>query len=204
MGIFRKVSTALNLGLGDDRLLRRGVPATALILAADNTRFGTSGTMGANPIYKLRLRVSVPGAAPYDVEHTQWTMNSAPPEVGDVVNVRVDPGKPDELIIDWRNPPRTAKGGGASIAEILSKGDAGHATVREIFETGVVAEDNGDPVVGFVLALRADSREPWDVRFAHRVPASIRPRIAVGQEYPVKFLPEDPNEVAIDWSAVTF
>jgi hypothetical protein len=47
-------------------------------------------------IYQLRLRFSIPGQAQYEVDHAQWTMNSAPPAVGDVL-----PDDPNEVAIDW-------------------------------------------------------------------------------------------------------
>lgn len=111
----------------------------------------------------------------------------------------MNPDDPNDLVVDWRHPPSIAASGGASVADILATGVPGRATVREVFETGAVAPDNGDPVVGFVLDVRIDGQEPYEVRFAHRVPAALRTRIAVGDEYPVKALPPDPNEVAIDW-----
>jgi len=187
---------------GEDRaLLERGQPGTAVITSAIPTGRTTTSQAGGQPVYKLGLRISIPGRDPYDLEHSQWTFDSAAPGEGQVVVVKVNPDDPEDVVVDWRNPPSGGEVSGASVAEILATGVAGRATVREMFETGVVAPDNGDPVVGFVLDVRVEGREPYELRFGHRVPAALRARVTVGDEYPIKALPPDPNEVAIDWDA---
>ena len=200
MGLFKKITKFVNAG-EDTALLKRGVAGTAVITSAERTGRTTSSLGDGQRVYKLGLRVSIPGRDPYEVEHSQWTFDSAPPAEGQVVAVKVNHDDPNDLVVDWRNPPTTATGVGASVAEILATGVPGTATVREIFETGAVAPDNGDPVIGFVLDVRIEGRASYELKFAHRVPAALRDRLAVGADYPIKALPPDPNEVAIDWEA---
>jgi hypothetical protein len=199
VGLFKRVAKWVNAG-DDHGLLRSGVAGTAVVTAARKTGRTTSSLGEGQPVYELGLRISIPGREPYDIEHKQWTFDSLPPEVGMVVNVKVNADDPHDLVVDWRHQPQTAASTGASVAEILATGVPGRAVIREMFETGVVAPDNGDPVVGFVLDVRVEGRDPYELRFAHRVPVAIRPRVEVGAEVPIRALPPDPNEVAIDWA----
>jgi hypothetical protein len=184
----------------DPKLLQHGLAGTAVVQAATNTGIGTNENAD-QPIYELRLRVSIPGREEYEAEHRQWTFGSAPPAVGDVVSVKVDPKQAERLVVDWRNPPTGTVTGGASRADILAEGVPGTATVLELFETGVVAPDNGDPVLGFVLDVRAEGREKYELRVGQRVPAAIAASVTTGATYPVKVLVSDPSELVIDWEA---
>src|SRR5262245_9030312 len=105
MGLFKKAKKWADAG-EDWGLLKNGTAATATITAATKTNRRTSGAAGVDQfVYEMKLRVTVPGDEPYDVEHKQWTFDSNPPHEGMVVNVKVKPDDTRELVIDWRNPP---------------------------------------------------------------------------------------------------
>ncbi|MGH9025458.1 MAG: hypothetical protein ACRDWD_04980 [Acidimicrobiia bacterium] len=52
--------------------------------------------------------------------------------------------------------------------------------------------------MGLVEKYRSWTDAGDDVR---RVPSKIRPQVAVGVELPIRALPPDPNNVAIDWAS---
>jgi hypothetical protein len=201
MGLFKKVEKWADAG-EDWGLLKNGVAGTAVITAAKKTsrRTAGEGSGAAQYVYEMKLRVTIPGHDPYDAEHKQWTFDSDPPHEGKVVNVKVNPDDPLDLVVDWRNRPHVPETTGKSIAEILATGVPGRAVVRQLDTTNAVAPDNGDPVMLFILDVTVDGRDPYELKLFHRVPAKDQPRVAVGQEVPIKALPPDPNEIAIDWA----
>ena len=201
MGLFKKAKRWADAG-EDWGLLKNGVAGTAVITAATKTNRRTSsdGTGEGQRGYELGLRVSIPGREPYDAEHKQWTFDHNPPHEGMGVNVKVNPEDPQVLVVDWRNPPHIPETGGKSIAGILATGVPGRAVIRRFESTNAVAPDNGDPVLYFVLDVSVEVRDPYELRLFHRVPSGDRPRVTVGLDVPIKALPLDPNEIAIDWA----
>jgi hypothetical protein len=82
------------------RLLREGIAGQATILSLSG---GNLVINNVNYMITFRLRVSVPGRSPYDVEHKQlvpvFQLASLP--VGSTVPVMVDPQEPTRLTIDF-------------------------------------------------------------------------------------------------------
>lgn len=86
MGLFKKITKFVNAG-EDSGLLEHGLAGIAVITAAERTGRSTSSLGDGQRVYTLGLRVSISGREPYDVEHSQWTFDSAPPADGQVVAV---------------------------------------------------------------------------------------------------------------------
>jgi hypothetical protein len=84
---------------GRKRLLREGIPAQATILSLEG---GNMVINNINYVISFRLRVMVPGRAPYDTDHRQlvpiFALASLP--IGATVPVMVDPKDPRKLTID--------------------------------------------------------------------------------------------------------
>jgi hypothetical protein len=98
-----------------EHLLRVGLPGFARILEAE----GTGVSVNHRPQVRLRLRVELPGRAPYETELREVLpflgLESVGPERR--VPVVVDPENPQELIIDWS--------GAASVSAARSAQDSG-------------------------------------------------------------------------------
>jgi putative oligomerization/nucleic acid binding protein len=85
---------------GDRRLLRRGVAGTAQVLSVKRTNTVIQEgefAWEAPRLYKYRLRVSVPGKAPYD---TDCAICAAGISQGQVVHVAVSPHNKHRVTID--------------------------------------------------------------------------------------------------------
>jgi hypothetical protein len=87
------------LTAGRKRLLREGIPGQATILSLSG---GTMVVNNINYLITFRLRVVLPGRAPYDTDHRQlvpiFSLASLP--VGATVPVMVDPADQTRLTID--------------------------------------------------------------------------------------------------------
>ncbi|MEV7008098.1 hypothetical protein [Streptosporangium sp. NPDC051022] len=100
LGAFIVMSFFVAGGMGNSRLLRTGLPASAVI-----TGMGTTGwQVNGQHVLKFRLRVTPASGAPYEVpEHRQ----QVPPFLlggvlpGMTVQVRTDPADPLKVCIDW-------------------------------------------------------------------------------------------------------
>lgn len=97
MGFFKKL-----LGSRSSDLLTTGTPGRATITSFTDT----GGREGADPRVVLDLEVTVAGGAPYAARVTaavpQVSLGKLQP--GASVAVRVDPGDPSALAIDWAQP----------------------------------------------------------------------------------------------------
>ncbi len=84
------------------RLLASGIPAQATILSVSG---GSMVVNNVNVLLTYRLRVMVPGRAPYETDHRQLTpmFQMASLQVGASVPVLVDPTEPQRLTIDLAN-----------------------------------------------------------------------------------------------------
>jgi hypothetical protein len=87
---------------GDPRLLRRGVRGKAVVLSAGRTsaRIGSGGyAWNTAPVLRYRLRVTVPGRAPYE---TTCLMCDDRVREGATVDVAVAPHNRKRVMIDQR------------------------------------------------------------------------------------------------------
>src|SRR5262245_6332966 len=200
MGLFKKsVEKAIK---GDEFwLLDNGTEGTAVILDAEATKITTTDIGDGQRIFKMRLRVTLPGQEPYEVEHKQWTFDHAPPKGDEIVRVKVDPDDREHLTIDWRNPLRGLNESGLSVAEILASGTATKAIIRQCGDVEGVEPIDGKPVVFFLLDVVASGGETFEARFAQPVPPELRPSLDAGVALPVRYVTPDAEGMAIDWSS---
>ncbi len=80
--------------------------------------------------------------------------------------------------------------------DVRANGLSATATVLEIWETGVRV--NGNPVVGFLLEVRAEGLAPYEAKTKALISILAIPRIQPGAVLPVKYDPADPTRVALD------
>jgi hypothetical protein len=115
------------LTAGRRRLLREGIPGLATILSLEG---GSMVVNNINYLISFRLRVTLPGRAPYDVDHRQlvpiFALGSLP--IGASVPVMVDAKDPQKLTIDLAGEaaglrqvgPRPATGPAGVVPNTLS------------------------------------------------------------------------------------
>jgi len=85
---------------------------------------------------------------------------------------------------------------GEDVAKVIRvMGLPAEGTVLEIWETGVRVNDN--PVVGFLLEVRAEDREPWEATTKGLISILAIPRIQPGMILPVTYDPNDPSRIAL-------
>lgn len=97
---------------GDRRLLRRGVHGTAEVLSAKRTRTVIQEgefAWEAPRVYKYRLRVTIPGRAPYE---TDCSICASGISAGSVVDVAVSPHNHRRVTIDVGQGSKERSGGG--------------------------------------------------------------------------------------------
>jgi hypothetical protein len=80
-------------------------------------------------------------------------------------------------------------------SEVRAIGLPAQATILRIWETGVRVNDN--PVVGFLLEVRAEGREPWQAETRALVSILDIPQIQPGAVLEVLYDPDHPERVAI-------
>lgn len=105
------------------RLVREGRRAEGLILAVDELRSGTIG----HSKFRIRIRARLAGGAEPEVTRTvdSHELRGAYASAGDIVPLRFDPAKPDQVDIDlpeWRS--RLLAESEAIEAEYLRRGKA--------------------------------------------------------------------------------
>jgi Short C-terminal domain len=108
---------------GDRRLLARGVRGTAEVLSAKRTRTVIQEgefAWEAPRVYKYRLRVSIPGRAPYE---TDCSICAAGISEGSTVNVAVSPHNRHRVTIDVG---QDGKGGARVPRPVAVQGTAAH------------------------------------------------------------------------------
>ena len=91
-----------------------------------------------------------------------------------------------------------ARGFPANVNVAAAVGLAGvgpERTVLEIWETGTRVNDN--PVVGFLLEVRAEGREPWQAETRALVSILAIPRIQPGEVLQLEYDPDDPTRIAL-------
>lgn len=77
------------------RLLALGRDAPALILQISDTGL----TLNQNPYVRLRLQVQPEGTLPYEVTVSALVSRVSIPRVGQVIMVKYDPARPQEVIL---------------------------------------------------------------------------------------------------------
>jgi hypothetical protein len=77
------------------RIKAHGIEADATILAVGDTGV----TLNKNPYVKLRLRVEPTGMAAFEAEVKAMVSRVAIPRPGDGVRVKLDPDKPEDVIV---------------------------------------------------------------------------------------------------------
>ncbi len=84
---------------GRRKLLETGIPGQATVLSVSG---GNVVVNNINVLLTFRMRVTLPGRAPYEVDHRQLTsmFQMAALQVGATVPVMVDPADPSKLTID--------------------------------------------------------------------------------------------------------
>ncbi|MEU4317049.1 hypothetical protein [Nocardia sp. NPDC024068] len=181
---------------GADRrdLLTYGTAGSATVLAARTRR--------REPGYTFRVRVRVPGIAPYEAQVRQRVSGAELDRMrpGDLVCCRVDPADRDRMVLYL---PGDTDPGRAGLAKILAEGRRATGTVLAV--TPVAADYCGcdDPVMRLDLELRTwDEPGAWRVRVVQSVPLSAIGLLDLGARVEVAFFTVDTGEsVAVDWEA---
>jgi hypothetical protein len=133
-----RVKKAISVHSRDESLLTRGVVGKATILAVKSGWMKTETNSGTNTVYKYRLRVTLDGQAPYEVDHSEdekWA------EQGQEITVRVDPDDPENLLIDW----------GAMTAARKEAVQQNVAAVEAIYNPATISSDAMEPIEGISL-----------------------------------------------------
>ncbi|GLW05649.1 hypothetical protein Misp01_07790 [Microtetraspora sp. NBRC 13810] len=192
-----------SLAGGDPGLLTAGLPATALVVSMKDSGM----TVNDMPLVGFELEVRREGADAYAVAHRETVPRLLVGAVlpGTLLAVRLDPADQLRLAVDWSVPPRqgeTPVRERLSAAELLARGLPGIATVLGTFSLNGMEADNGDPILGLQLEVTPESgRMPYQVRIGHRVPLALVRLTVPGTRLPVRIAGEDPEKVAIDWTA---
>ncbi|MFI5715424.1 hypothetical protein [Nocardia sp. NPDC051750] len=181
---------------GADRreLLTHGAAGSATVLATRTRR--------REPGYTFRVRVRLPGLAPYEAQVRQRVSGAELDRMrpGDLVCCRVDPDDRDRMVLYL---PGDADPGRAALAKILADGRRATATVLAV--TSVAADYCGcdDPVMRMDLELRTwDEPDPWRVRIVQSVPLSAIGQLDLGAKLQVAFFAVDGGDsVAVDWES---
>jgi hypothetical protein len=87
-----------------------------------------------------------------------------------------------------------------SRADVLEGGVAATATILSMAETGTTVNDS--PMVEFGLRVTADGQGPYDTTMKQVMPRLMIGLVHPGIQVPVKVMPTDRNEVAIDFGAL--
>lgn len=219
----RKLGRGLLRSFSNAGTLEQGVPASAVI-----TSMGETGTtVNEHPVVEFGLRVTRDGAPAYDVTVKQMLPRLLVGQVrpGLAVGVKVMPGDPNDVAIDWDAPAaggggrRDAGGGDPTVPEGMFAGVGVTATVDSraflatahpasaeivhMSQTGMTAPDprtgGAAEVFGFVVEVQRPGHPPYEAKLLQSVPAELEGRVGPGATVPVGISPADPSDVAIDW-----
>lgn len=88
---------------------------------------------------------------------------------------------------------------GVSDAKALqSMGTAAQATIVEIWDTGITVND--DPVIGMEVQVYPAEGKPWRAKIDKSLISRLDiPRFQPGQTIPVRYDPQNPSRVALDF-----
>lgn len=128
---------------GDRRLLRRGIHGTAVVLSVKMTNTVISQgefAWQAPWLYKYRLRVSIPGKAPYE---TNCAICASGISEGSTVDVAVSPHNKHRVTIDVGQGSKSAApasrpvtGNGVDISGILASAGIGAGAGSRVYSLG--------------------------------------------------------------------
>src|SRR5579863_6851803 len=84
--------------------------------------------------------------------------------------------------------------------ELAAHGVSAAATVEEIWDTGWTVND--DPVIGMKVRVQPPDHQPFEAIIKHTEISRIAvPQFQPGQVIPVRYNPQDPTDVAVDFSS---
>jgi len=225
--IMRRVGVKLGRLVGvHPSFVEGGEHGTAVI-----TGLGDTGvTINNDPVVAFDLDVTI-GARKFSTTLKQRTPRVILGAIthGAVVNVAADPADPEQVAIDWTQPPATGPTPGpgleavsakvgepvtgiGSAAALLSTGRKGTAEVKsakdagDVTDLGVVPDDDAHPddrLYVFELEVKLPGRSPYPVRIGHRVPERLYGHVGPGMIVPVAVDRDEDQSVAIDWTDVT-
>jgi Protein of unknown function (DUF3592) len=198
-------------GLRADRIYKIGLPGEATVISNEQAAFGIgssdSNDYRVTPIYKLVLRVSLPGEAPYEAKVNEIApgMRRYQMQPGATLPVRVDPKRRSRVVVDWERQAPVAVAGlvpgamglaglgipvqtGPTLPVVSYTGtespESVRATVRQIGLVGtasissvVPAGTGADGRQNYVLGLSIDVGGGVPMR-VDNAPAAVEPRYA--------------------------
>ena len=194
------------------------VAGVATVLSYENV----GATAHDEPMLRARMRVSVPGQAPFEVTCYDVVKLYAANRlfINAAFRCAVDLSAPDDLMVHWDQPvpldgfsdPQNRLGvhtpvrtdASLSAAALLATGLPAGARIVQSSSQGTVAP-NGDPIMVFVLHVVPDNgAPPFQSLTAQRVPPKCLFLTVAGTPLRVAYDPENRTRmVAIDWDAVT-
>ncbi|HEX9977644.1 MAG TPA: hypothetical protein VGB41_03350 [Acidimicrobiia bacterium] len=208
------------------KFIQNGERGTAVI-----TGLGDTGvTINNDPVVAYELDVTI-GTRKFSTTLKQRTPRVILGAIthGAVVNVAADPADPEQVAIDWTQPPATGPTPGpgleavsekvgepvaaiGSAADLLRTGRKGTAEVKsakdagDVTDLGVVPDDDAHPddrLYVLELEVKLPGRSPFPVRIGHRVPERLYGHVGPGMIVPVAVDRDDDQSVAIDWTDIT-
>lgn len=227
LGILVLVAVRIGILGWTNRVRRDGIEGTGEIIEVRDTR--TSVNKAA--LFEVVLMVSVPDDEPYRSRARILLPRDqfAALQPGLVLPVRVDPNRPDRVVIDTsgaRGTPvdeptaegaPTAAGSSAagrpvsaaySTADIIAHGVETIGTLGPITPTGMTAgqlveglppHEADDPVVQMAFSYIGPGAETLHTEAMVRVPDGKAALLVTGRQVPVRYLVERPDLATIDW-----
>ena len=209
MGILGKLGKSLSSLTGgvDAEVLKIGIPAQAVVLAVAPT--GTTVEIGGGLVERVcEFAVQVfPDSAP----EYRTTVRQRMPEIMLAriqpgvtrVAAKVHPQDQQRIALDFTAElPAVRRAGGQdpqhSAAHVLAMGEPAYAVIVA-GEPLNMTNSQGVPMFAFDLTLMPEGRDPFQVRAGMPTPPRALPLIFPGSRVPVRFLPDNPNAVVIDW-----
>jgi hypothetical protein len=207
------------------RLKVQGIPGQARIVSMRQTGV----YMNEQPQIELTLEVTTAMQGPYQVVVKEWVPLML---LGRLTNglplpVKVDPIRPDNLVIEWDSamgspmagaPTGIGMGSGMSVppqadttqyapqareaekARLLATGVPGNATVVSATATGQV-DSEGRPVYDLVLTIEVPGQPPMQGPARTGIPADRVDQLEPGDTVPLKVDPANPTVMTVDWDS---
>ncbi len=204
MGFLKKIKSMA--GGADSELLEKGRLGRGIVVGLELT--GAAVTMGVDEyrVCQVAVQVFLDGEQPYVAQTRQRILEYQIPQFsqgGAVVAVRVDPGDPQNIAIDFQ-----------SEAPVVTLGKAPDGGAERILAGGIPADlvivanaplgvrnYLGHEVNLFTLTVSVPGQAPYQVQIGNPVPPAALPLLYPGSKVPGKVMAGEPNSVAIDWDA---